>query len=365
MNFLEQLANKDKYEEYRRRIDPQLVLDHYGAQNASLIGDEVLHSCLIDRVDPHHTNGDANPSARMSLSKKLYVCYSYGGGDIFWLIRTLEGKETFAEIVPILGQFLTGSTESKEDFLKELEGYFRAEVDPEDEPIPTYSDRVLKQWAFTHPYLINQRGVTHEAATRLRVGYDLDERRIVFPLFFEGKLVGWQKRAVPGGLGYPATLEEKGGHLPKYKNTPGFPKSKALYNYDLVMERGRKEVLVVESPMSCLKAESLTDGEDLLAGTISTLGAKVSDLQASYLRRFDRVYVYFDADPAGQKGAKYLTERLYRHTDVWVVEAEEGLDLADYNSKEEALGVIKRRSTPAFLQLAKWDKHDTWKRPAR
>lgn len=368
MKYLDQLNNKSKYDEYRRRIDPQLVLDYYGAQNAYEIntgeGVEVQHSCLIDRVDPHHTNGDQNPSARMNLEKKLYVCYTYGGGDIFWLIRTMEGKETFEEIIPLLGQFLTGSTESKEDFLKELEGYFETKHNAEDEPIPTYSDRVLKQWGFTHPYLTKYRGVTHEAATRLRVGYDHEDRRIVFPLFFEGKLVGWQKRAVPDGLGYPPTLAE-GDYLPKYKNTPGFPKSRALYNYDTVVERGRDEILVVESPMSCLKAESLTDGDDLLAGTISTLGAKVSDTQVAYLRRFKRVYVYFDADSAGQKGARFLTERLYRHTDCVVVRAEWGKDLADYETKEEVMRVIESRSSPAFLQLADWDRNDAKKKSAR
>lgn len=369
VNLFEQLANKDRYDEYKRRIDPKLVLDHYGAKNSYEIqtgdGIEVQHSCLIDQVDPHHTNGDQNPSARMNLEKKLYVCYTYGGGDIFWLIRTMEGKESFTDIIPILGKFLTGSTESKEDFLEELEGYFSTQEGDENEPIPTYSDRVLKQWSVTHPYLINERKVSHEAASRLRVGYDHDERRIVFPLFFEGKLVGWQKRSVPDGLGYPPTLPDMGGYLPKYKNTPGFPKSRALYNYDLALERGREEVLVVESPMSCLKAESLTDGDDILSGTISTLGAKVSDTQVSYLRRFKRVFVYFDSDPAGQKGAQYLTERLYRHTNCVVVDAEEGKDLADYESREEVLSVIENRSSPAFLKLAEWGVGNERKRHAR
>lgn len=360
MKFLEKLANKDRYEEYMRRIDPQLVLDHYGAENSYEIqtgdGTEIQHSCLIDRVDPHHSNGDRNPSARMNLNKKLYVCYSYGGGDIFWLIRTLEGKDSFLEIIPFLGQFLSGSTESKEDFLEELEGYFSTPGGEVDEPIPTYSDRVLNQWAVTHPYLTNERGVSHEAATRLRVGYDHEERRIVFPLFFQGKLVGWQKRSVPDGLGYPPTLPDKNDYLPKYKNTPGFPKNKALYNYDLALERGREEVLVVESPMSCLKAESFTDGEDIFSGVISTLGAKVSKTQAEHLRKFKKVYIYFDSDKAGQKGARLLTEWLYRHTNCFVVEAEEGKDLADYDTKEEALSVIEKGSVPAFLKLAEWSR---------
>lgn len=368
MSFLGQLHEKNindgRYEEYKRRIDPQLVLDYYGAKNSSEIGDEVLHSCLIDQVDPHHTNGDANPSAQMNLRKKLYVCHSYGGGDVFWLIRTMEKKETFSEITPLLGKFLTGSTETKEDFMKELEGYFSSRQEIYEGPVPTYSERVLKQWSVTHPYLIKERGVSHEAATRLQVGYDHDDRRIVFPLFFKGRLVGWQKRAIPEGLGYPPTVSS-GGYTPKYKNTPNFPKSRALYNYDMAVSRGREEVLVVESPMSCLKAESLTDGNDILAGTISTLGAKVSEQQAHYLRGFKKVYIFFDGDSAGQKGARYLTERLYRHTDCEVVEAEEGKDLADYSTREEVLSLIERRSVPAFLQLAKWETKHDGKRPSR
>lgn len=357
MNLFSRLSSKEKYSDYLRRINPEKVLDHYGAENSFEIetsnGTEVQHSCLIDRVQPHHTNGDRNPSARMNLDKKLYICYSLGGGDIFWFIKMMEGKETFEEILPLLGQFLDGSTESKENFLEELESYFK-DPDVEEHSIPTYSDRVLKQWAVTHPYLINQRGISHEAATRLKVGYDDQERRIVFPLFFGGELLGWQKRAVPEGLGYPAT-QEKNGVLAKYKNTPNFPKSKSLYNYDLVEKRGRREVVVVESPMSVLKAETLTDGEDLLSCVVATLGAKVSDFQINYLRKFDRVYVYMDNDPAGNKGEQYLTRGLYRHTDCLVVEAEEGRDLADYDSRSEVLDRISK-AVPAFLKLAEWDR---------
>ena len=368
-NFLQALAEEGKYQEYLRRIDPEKVLDHYGAQNSFEIqrsdGEiEVQHSCLIDRVDPHHTHGDANPSARMNLDQKLYICYSYGGGDIFWLIRTLEGKESFTDILPLLGQFLNGATEEKEDFLEELEGCFSGGEKHED-PVPVYSDRVLKQWSVTHPYLIQQRGVSHEAASRLRVGYDHEERRIVFPLFFEGQLVGWQKRAVPDGLGYPPTLPDSNNYLPKYKNTPGFPKSTTLYNYDLVRSREREEIVVVESPMSCLKAETLTDGDDLLSGVIATMGAKISDTQVSYLKNFKKVYVYMDQDQAGQGAARYLTSRLYRYTDCWVVESEEDKDLGDYNSREEVLDRIVNNSTPAFLRLGEWDREYARKRHTR
>lgn len=358
-SFFQGLSEKKNYQEYLRRIDPEIVLDHYGMQNSShiQIGDqvEVQHSCLIDRVDKHHSNGDSNPSASMNLNKKSYYCFSYGGGDIFWFIRTMEQKETFEEIVPLLGQFLSGSTEQKEDFLEELEKYFSTTTRAED-PIPEYSTRVLKQWSYTHPYLVNQRGMSHEACKRLKVGYDIEENRIVFPLIFESKLLGWQKRAVPGGLGYPPTEPDHNGVLAKYKNTPSLPKSRSLYGADLANSRERDTVVVVESPMSCLKAETLTDGEDLLSGVIATMGAKVSEFQVKYLRRYKKVYVYFDGDEAGRRGCRYLVENLHRHTEVVVVEPEHNKDLGDYNSRREVLELFEKRTVPAFLWLASVSK---------
>lgn len=355
-SLFEELSSQSKYSEYKRRINPELVLEYYGARNCFEITREdgqreVQHSCLIDQVIPHHTNGDENPSARMNIDKKLYVCYAFGGGDIFWFIKTMEQKDSFREILPVIGRFLEGSTESQEDFLEELEGYFKSEeVIPE--PIPVYSERVLDNWRFTHPYLLEERGVTHEAAKELQVGFDIEENRLVFPHFFEGKLVGWQKRAIPQGFRYPATEPDRFGRLPKYKNTSGFPKSSTLYNYD--QQSG--EVIVVESPMSVLKARSLaTSGDDILSKVVATFGAKVSREQIDLLKKFDRVHIFMDDDEAGESASKKLLRGLYRFTDCLYVEPEKGKDLADYSSREEVLSVIDR-GEPAFLQLARWDR---------
>lgn len=91
---LANLEAQGLYQEYLRRIDCEKVLDHYGARNAFRVGDEVQHSCLLDRVDPHHNNGDENPSARMNLEKKSYICIGPGA----W-VMTPEGGKPIEDLV--------------------------------------------------------------------------------------------------------------------------------------------------------------------------------------------------------------------------------------------------------------------------
>ena len=345
------MQERDLMAEYRRRIDVESVIDHYGIDVAFRIGDELQMSCPIDRVDPHHAHGDANPSTRMNISKKAFICYSYGGGDIFWFIARMEGKETFAEILPMLGQFLGESVVETKDFLAEVEELMQADL-PEI-PAPVYSDRILRRWKGVHPYLYKDRGVTVDAATRLRIGYDQDERRIVFPHFVDGKLVGWQKRSLQDPR-WPQSLPGPGGVIPKYQSSPGMPKGSTLYNLDRVRERECKHIVVVESPMSVAKAESLWSGapDDLLGAVVATFGSKVTDRQVELLRAFQRVYVYQDDDQAGQESSAHLIDRLYRHTDVRYVQAEPGKDLGDYDEPEAPLALIAN-AEPAVLFLAR------------
>lgn len=350
---LQALADEKSLSEYRRRIDMESVLDHYGARNTSRLQGvdgttEIRHSCLLDTVDPHHNHGDENPSARANLDYKLYHCYTFGGGDVFWFIMQMEQKETVREIIPILSKFLGEATESSADFLKELDGFFtKTEVKTE---IPTYSERVLKPWMKFHPYLSEVRGVSIEAASLLKVGYDDRDRRIVFPHFMEGKLVGWQKRAITDDR-WPLTQPDEHGVMARWKSTASFPKSEWLYNLDRVRSSNRRTVVVVESPMSVLKAETL--GLDSLV--VATFGAKTSEKQAELLSTFEKVYVWFDHDPAGSAGERLLIERLWKRTQVLRVPPEIDKDLADYDTENEVLSRLSL-SEPAVFYLAREGK---------
>lgn len=321
-----------RYDEYRRRLDARKVLEHYGVENdRDEVTDrgetEVIHSCLLDRIDRHHNNGDANPSAACNLDRKLYVCYSYWGGDLFHLVMKLEDKSSFADIVPILAPMLGEATAEPDRFAAEMEDLMaRFFTDPAAyaADLPAYSERVLAPWAFVHPYL-HERGIDSGTASALQIGWREDDNRIVIPHFWEGRLVGWQARAIPDRPGlWPGTAVQH----PKYRSTAGFPKADTLYyNHSRPRPTGGS-VIVVESPFSVIKAAAV----GLTTPVLATFGAKVSATQTRMLADFDEVTVWADADAAGTLMSRRLARALHRQTRVWVVDPEPGRDMADYDT---------------------------------
>lgn len=339
MSGLERLLEIDAYREYRRRLDVRAVLDHYGAQHCTeqMNRDgttEIIHSCLLNRVEPHHSNDDQNPSAAANIDKGTYVCYSSGlGCDIVHLVMKLEGKESFAEALGVVGGFLTGSTQEAAALQAELDKVFATAVHAYSLNLPSYDTRILQQWLVPHPYW-GQRGITEDTIELLHLGFDAHEQRIVFPHYVQDKLVGWQKRVIPG-----LTRPE----FPKYRNSPGFPKSETLYAHDLCDPGG--PVMVVESPMSVARAYSIG-----LRNVTATFGAKVSQAQIALLKGHEKVIVWFDADPAGMAGERKLLEGLYRCTETLRVRPEEGKDLADYDMEGFCRHTMNN-TVPAAIRL--------------
>lgn len=345
MKGLDGLAKRaelnDRRAEYLRRIDCEAVVNYYGAQNLSRDGDELQFSCIIDSVEPHHSHGDATPSARLNVEKKVFNCWSYGGGDIFWLILQMEGKQYFHEIAPMLGQFLGDAVVDTKAFIDEIEGFFLKESQA---PLPRYHQRALDGWAYYHPYLAT-RGIDFETAEDLQIGYDERMNRIVIPVYHHGDLVGWQKRSIPAGDWGPGTAPPAGTtFVPKYLNPPGFPKHQVLYNLDLVESRGERTIILVESPFSVIKAEALG-----IPNVVATFGASPSDDQLRQLRKFDKVHVWYDGDDAGYRGSEKAIDGLLHYTNVLYVPAQGSKDLGDYQSRDEAMEWMTGNDVPGML----------------
>lgn len=323
------LAAESQYADYLRRLDARAVLDHYGVRNdheeITAAGEtEVIHSCLLDAVDRHHNNADANPSASANLDRKLYVCYSVWGGNFFHLIQKLEDKTSFADILPLVSQFLSGATLSDQDWQAEYDRMVAAlQHSAYTVDLPSYSPRVLSPWAFVHPYL-HERGIDSQTASRLQIGWREDDNRIVIPHFWKGSLVGWQSRSIPDRPGlWPGTAAP----VPKYKSTPGFPKADTFFYDHSRPFPDRGEVVLVESPLSVIKATAL----GLPVPVLASFGAKVSARQTAMLADYDRVILWPDPDPAGTVMETTLRNRLQQHPGLFVVEADPGKDLADYD----------------------------------
>lgn len=321
------------YREMLKRIDAQTVLDHYGARNVfekpgrdGTI--EYVHSCLIDTITPHHTNGDESPSASMS-SKLAYHCWSYGGGDVLWFIQEMEDCER-DEALHILAGFVEDTDEPRKsalEYIKEIYKHGKSE----EAPIPNYSDIILEPWYIVHPYLTDIRGFNEQTLQRYGVGYDNTYHQIVLPHWWEGNLVGYQKRRIDEGP-WPKTplYDLKGKLIPKYKNSVDFPKDKTLFNYDTVQGRHEDSVIIVESVMSVLRAESWVDeGHRSWGNVLCTFGGKVLEKQLEILTQYEEVTVWMDNDPAGWAGTIKLYNALKGFCTVKIIDGPKDLDLGD------------------------------------
>lgn len=347
--------------ELARRLDAEAILDHYGAENGYEQANhedgtrEIVHSCLIDRVRPHHQNGDANPSASCNVDHGLYVCYSYtdpetgkSGMDMITLVMLLEGAKRVSDVVDVLTPHLSGATQSGEEFRQRLLAVFdAAKGAATPTPMRVYGRQSLEPWACIHPYLAT-RGISDETASELQIGYDQRTNRITIPHFWMGSLVGWQQRAIPGGrdsLGaWPATKPA----IPKYKSSPGFPKGSTLYLYDRARLCASGRIVVVESPFSAIKAHSI--GLSAEYPIVATFGAKITDDQIALMRDFKQVIIWMDDDEAGSSAERKLRRELMRHTDTRIVVPQDGKDLGDYDEADE-VEVMLESAVPARSRM--------------
>lgn len=127
-----------------------------------------------------------------------------------------------------------------------------------------------------------ERGLTKETLSYLEIGYSKVKERIVIPVRdTKYNIVGLIGRAVHDWQD------------PRYLYNKGFKRADILFN----IQNAKKfdECIVVEGSLDCAKV--------IQAGfknCVATLGAKVSENQASMMRKwFDKIIIFSDRDDAG------------------------------------------------------------------
>lgn len=283
---------------------------------------ELIHSCCLPFGA--HRNGDRNPSASLNFRKLTYNCFGCGSkGGLLWFIGSCRGQDSAEARAWLEAETGLGQTVMElPALLKLIDAMYHPRLDVPP-PIPVFADSALDPWTWPvfHPYLttgmpeygVEGRHIPEVTLQRFRIGYadnylDSGTERIIIPLWWQGKLVGWQARHV-----------DAAGKKDKYRNSPDFPRDQTIYNYDTSFRR----IVVVESPMSVLRHVHH------VPEVAATFGGEVTDQQIRLLQRFENVVLWYDNDAAGWKAVRHISEQLARYTQVWVVESPYAADPAD------------------------------------
>ena len=133
------------------------------------------------------------------------------------------------------------------------------------------------------------RLITEDSIRKFSLGYSEKQDMVTIPVHSpDGMEVGFVGRSVEGK---------------EFKNTPGLPKSKILFNLHRV--KASSKVYVVESSFDAIRLDQCG------FPAVATLGANVSNIQIELLQKyFNNVYVIADNDEAGGNMKDRIVERL-------------------------------------------------------
>jgi DNA primase len=133
------------------------------------------------------------------------------------------------------------------------------------------------------------RFITEDSVKKFALGFSEKQDMVTIPVHSpEGMEIGFVGRSIEGK---------------EFKNTPGLPKSKTLFNLNRVKTADR--VYVVESSFDAIRLDQCG------FPAVATLGANVSNIQTDLLQKyFNNVIVIADNDEAGGNMKDKIVERL-------------------------------------------------------
>ena len=135
----------------------------------------------------------------------------------------------------------------------------------------------------------NSRRITKESVIKFDLGYSEKQGSVTIPIHSpDGMCIGFVARTIEGK---------------EFKNTPGLPKSKILFNLHKV--KSSSIVYVVESSFDAIRLDQVG------FPAVATLGANVSVSQIRLLEKyFNNVVLVADNDEAGSIMKDKLIEKL-------------------------------------------------------
>lgn len=233
---------------------------------------------------PFHNNY-RSPAGEIDKRSGFFFCFSCqhvcdltafvmhtSGRTYFEAVRFVKSKETETDLSYQINQALV--------------------VKPDYIPYDELQIKRLNQQALESPRAMRYysgRLITEASIRKFDLGYSEKQDMVTIPVASpDGVSVGFVGRSVEGK---------------DFKNTPGLPKSKVLFNLHRVKASSR--VYVVESSFDAIRLDQCG------FPAVATLGANVSKIQTDLLQKyFNEIYVIADNDEAGGNMKDKIVERL-------------------------------------------------------
>lgn len=268
------MASKEIYTEEQIRR----VLNGAGLDIEAEFGNDFIIYC------PYHNN-TRTPAGEVAKDSGLFFCFGCqttknivelimftSSRSYFETVRYIKGKEQQSDIQEIVGKALYAPP----DFVQYDELLIK---------------RLNKQ-ALDAPRAMNYfngRRINKDSVIKFDLGYSEKQGSVTIPVHSpDGMCIGFVARTIEGK---------------EFKNTPGLPKSKVLFNLHRV--KSSSIVYVVESSFDAIRLDQIG------FPAVATLGANVSVSQIRLLEKyFNNVVLIADNDEAGSIMKDKLVEKL-------------------------------------------------------
>jgi DNA primase len=233
---------------------------------------------------PFHNN-NRTPAGEVHKSNGLFFCFSCQKvADLVELVMHTSGRKYFEAVRFIKGK--ETSTNLEQDINKAL--FKQPEFTPYDELILKRLHNNLLSSDRAKDYF-KYRKLESGSWNKFSLGYSEKQDMVTVPVHSpDGIPVGFVGRSIEGK---------------EFKNTPGLPKAKVLFNLHRI--KTSSKVYVVESSFDVIRLDQVG------FPAVATLGANVSNLQIELLQKyFNDIIIIADNDEAGGNMKDKIIEKL-------------------------------------------------------
>jgi DNA primase len=254
------------------------VLVGSGITLESEVGSDFIIFC------PYHNN-TRTPAGEVSKQSGLFFCFScQQTADLQELIMKMTNRSYFESI-----RFI--KSKEKETNIEDLINkklYKPKEFIQYDEVLIKRLNNQTLESPRAMRYF-EGRKITKKSIEKFSLGYSEKQDMVTIPVQSpDGMTIGFVARTIEGK---------------EFKNTPGLPKSKILFNLHRIKTSSR--VYVLESSFDAIRVDQVG------FPAVATLGANVSSSQIELLKKyFSEICVVADNDDAGNTMANKLIEKI-------------------------------------------------------